>query len=335
MAKDRIQLWLGLAAIVIFSPVRADDAIVIDPVEQWSSVFADSETRWTYRFSSEQPLNGPAAWRLTINHRLAANGEFDLIDDAKKVIDRKVALRWPKINAGQIQAAQLVVSIGTSRHERTVWLFPRDPFTDRRDWLKGLKLKVFDPNGETIARFTAADIPYESLRTTDAFDEVTEGIVIISEGCSLRKQDEVIDSVRQLAARGISVLCLASVDGQFVFPGEKPQPISVQLRRFDVICELDKRLDAAWWPKGSSQLSGLRFGAESDEVMAEVSDNAKAWPWCEWRYESDSDKQAHFIWCGFGLIRSWDDSPTPRYLLAAILERLSHTTKNLEPGHSK
>ncbi len=287
----RRQAILILVILSCLSSARADDAVTIARVERWSSVFAESETRWTYRFSAEQPFRDRVAWRLT----------------------------------------QLSVSVGEVRHEQTVWIFPRDPLVDRREWLQSLKLNVFDPPGDTLKVLKESDVPHERLRTREALDDVTEGIVIVGEGVSLKKHDGLIDDLWSLAARGVPVLCLASADGEFSFPSEKPLATSVQLRRSDVIRELDKRLDTAWWPNGSSQLQGLRVTSVSDDVVVKISDDAKAWPWAEWEYEMGSGSdlrespliRPRVIWCGFGIVTAWDDGPTPRYLFAKLLERLS------------
>ena len=176
-----------------------------------------------------------------------------------------------------------------------------------------------------------SDVPHEQLRTREALDDVTEGIVIVGEGVSLKKHDGLIDDLRSLAARGVPVLCLASADGEFSFPSDKPLAASVQLRRSDVIRDLDKRLDTAWWPTGASQLLGLCVTSVDDDVIARISDDTKVWPWAEWEYEmgSGSDRREsnsirpRFVWCGFGIVTAWDDGPTPRYLFAKLLERLS------------
>ena len=306
------------------SSAGADDALTIARVERWSSVFAESETRWTYRFSAERPFRDRVAWRLTANQRTLASGELQARGMADKPGEVTLPLRWPKVKEGTALAAQLSVSASDVRHEQTVWIFPRDPFVDRREWLQNLKLSVFDPPGDTLKVLKDSEVSHEQLRTREALDDVTEGIVIVGEGVSLKKHDGLIDDLRSLAARGVPVLCLASTDGEFRFLSDKLLASSVQLRRSDVIRELDKRLDTAWWPTGASQLQGLRVTSVDDDVIAKISDDAKAWPWAEWEYEMGTGPfRPRFVWCGFGIVTAWDDGPTPRYLFAKLLERLS------------
>lgn len=319
-------LWISLFFFGWHSSACSDDAIQVVPIERWSNVFAESETRWHYRISSELPVRKRAVWRLTMNQRTAASGELEVRADTDKPTEHSITLRWPKVKEGSVQGAQLMVSIGEVKHDRPVWIFPRDSLTDRRDWLRSLKLSVFDPPGNTIEVLNDSDIPHERIRSRDSLDGVSEGIVIVGEGVSLRKNNGLMNDLRALTIRGVPVLCLASDEGSFPFSDDQNLVTALELRRADVIRDLDKRLDTLWWPKGSSQLRGLQIDSASDKVVAEIHDNAKSWPWCEWQFGNDSltsEKSSRLIWCGFGIIHSWDDGPTPRYLLAKILERLS------------
>lgn len=308
------------------SSTYADEALTIARIERWSSVFAESESRWTYRVSAERPFQERAAWRLTANQRTLSSGELEVRGQAGQPGNVTLPLRWPKVKEGTALAAQLSVSAGDVRHEHAVWIFSRNAFSDRRDWLSSLHLKVFDPQGETVEVFNEHEIPHEQIRSRETINEVVEGILVVGEGVSLKKQDGLIDDLRNLANRGVPVLCLASSEGEFSFSDDKPLALAIQLRRSDVIREFDKRLDTAWWPKGASQLRGLQVGSAADEVVFEINDDGKSWPWCEWQFKNRSeefDQPTRLIWCGFGIIHSWDNGPTPRYLLIKILERLA------------
>ena len=126
-----------------------------------------------------------------------------------------------------------------------------------------------------------------------------------------------------IAAGGVSVLCLAPVDGDFAFPGVEqghPKPGRVSLRASDVIGEFDKRLDSDGWPpRGKMVAAGLEPSSRRGRVVLSVTDSRQAWPWLEVTYPGGG----RLIVCGFGLIDHWQAGPTPRYLLMHILERLS------------
>lgn len=69
-----------------------------------------------------------------------------------------------------------------------------------------------------------------------------------------------------------------------------------------------------------------------DAVVAEITDDRTAWPWCEWEFEiagQKSNQRAKLVWMGWRVAEAWDESPVPRYLLRALLERVG---SNREQG---
>ncbi|MBW3596263.1 MAG: hypothetical protein KY475_03195, partial [Planctomycetes bacterium] len=217
-----------------------------------------------------------------------------------------------------------------AEHERAVWLFSRDPFVNRREWLKDLKIALYDPEGATQKVFDEAEIPYNAPRTTAALGEVEDGVAIIGEGVSFGSRRGLAETLANLAARGVPVICLAPADGEIPFPGGEEQPLaeSVELRRSDVIKEFDKRLDADHWPPaGQVVKSGLTVAGRRGGVTLEVGDSPIAWPWLRASYAGGKQE----IICGFGVIEAWDAAPTPRFLLAEILKQLTDEETKTDP----
>jgi hypothetical protein len=98
--------------------------------------------------------------------------------------------------------------------------------------------------------------------------------------------------------------------------------LEIRLRRNEIITELDKRLDAtAWPPDGAVPHTGL----VPDRTGAEVTEDS-GWPWVElWLQEP----HGRLVICGFKIVATWDNGPTPRFLLVRILEYLKLHTKAL------
>ena len=51
-----------------------------------------------------------------------------------------------------------------------------------------------------------------------------------------------------------------------------------------------------------------------------VSNRPIGWPWIEAVYP----RETKLVLCGYPMVATWDRDPTGRYLLAGILEMLSH-----------
>jgi hypothetical protein len=126
------------------------------------------------------------------------------------------------------------------------------------------------------------------------------------------------------------VLCLAPADGQFAFPGteaDSPNAARLCFRRNDVIVELDKRLDSDRWPPdGKTFDAGLEVASNRGRVSLVVTESPQTWPWLDVVYPCGG----RLIVCSFRVVQCWQAGPTPRYLLARILEEIPQR-KSFEP----
>jgi hypothetical protein len=189
-----------------------------------------------------------------------------------------------------------------------------------------LKLHVYDPEGATVAVFEKAAIPFRRITNPAAFETAAGGILIIGEGLSLRVSRGLMDAVLQVVQAGVSIVVLAPVEGEFQLPGmgqdsdgATPNPMQLSFHGKGVITKLDKRLDTGNWAEDrDSGFRYFRIGAHRDRPEI-VMDERQGWPWIalDWA----GGRRARF--CGFGIVRDWEASPVPRYLLAAMLEEVA------------
>ena len=87
---------------------------------------------------------------------------------------------------GVVMAMKLTVSAfasGTAKEEgsveRTLWVFPPDPFTGRAEWLKKLDIRLFDPVGATARLFDEVTVPYTTVRNVDALGEPKDAVLVV------------------------------------------------------------------------------------------------------------------------------------------------------------
>lgn len=327
-------------AVWMFVPVlqTADDAPTLETRDAWANVFADKEVQIRFTIKSAKALRGQLIWSLAAeNDRTLNAGEAEVNADKDKPGEATVKFRAPEVKPGVTLKTRLRVRLevaGNSRpaatHERAVWVFPEDPFAIRREWLKGLKISLFDPEKTTAEHLKKLEVPFEEINTVPALGEVKEGLVVVGAGVSFKEFSDLPETLTKAAASGLPVLCLAPAGGFFPVPGsvaKGPQPRMVNWRRADHISILDKRLDATGWPpEGKAIASTLAIKVEDATVVAEASSRTDDWAWLEAEYPT---KHGRLIVCGFGLTgKAWDASPTPRYLFARLLEVLTDKNEN-------
>ena len=324
MARHFIGLVLALVAWP--SCIQAAERQV-EPRELWSSVLAESEAKWGFKISSDEDWNGSVQWRLSHGARTLVSGERALKVTAAEAGLLELPFKWPALKGDASLALELSISVDTTTFKKPVWVLSKDPFAGRSEWLKKLNLHVFDPDEQTIDCFEKMDVPFKHVKSQDAIADIESGLLVIGEGISFVDRRRVMSAAFAAAERGIPVLCLASREGTFEGPAEKPLA-GLQLRRRDVLREWDKRFDIEQWSADlTAQMRGLKVKQRDDRQVVEHADEADGgWAVCEWLIEGECDGQpvrTRVVWLGFRVIEAWDVNPTPRHLLGRALERLS------------
>lgn len=311
-----------------------EEKLTLGPVEQWTTLFSGKNVEFRFQVKAPAGFAGRAGWTFAAeNGRVLprGRGEAPLKAAAKQVVQFKVPLTTPDVKDGVILPTRLsvfLVADGKSAPEATLdidlFIFPSDPFVERTQWLQDLKISLWDPDPKTrtAAAFKDLKIPFDEAVNVNALAAVKEGMLIVGEGASFKEEPALGETLLQAAGRGLPVLCLAPAEGSLPWPaarGEGPLPVSVTLRRQDIIRQLDKRLDAqAWSADGKVIVAAFDVKAVEGKVLAEFAGQS-GWPWLELEYSG----KGRLVVCGFAFVQHWQTSPTPRYLLARLFEHLT------------
>jgi len=304
--------------------------VVIVPTQAPGNVFGDEVSEFKFRVETQRAVKGRIAWRVSAGTVTVKAGEFDFNANANAptAVSFKVAV--PPLKDGVILQTQLTASVIEEKQpkplatfEQDLWVFPKDPFADRTEWLKKLKLTLYDTKGDTAKILTAAKVPFEEARDVDAVAAVKEGVVIVGEGISFKDEKGLAATLHKLVTDGLVVLILAPAGGEVLIPGVGG-PVAgwddVSFRR-EIVRKLDKRLDPdGWLPDGKAVASSVIVKMGEDTVGGEVSPGAAGWPWVEARSATGKGRWA---FCGLGVIAKWEAGPTPRFLFVRMLEYLT------------
>lgn len=330
-------LFCGPAAMA----AEEEPPLRVRAVEAWSGVFGGKETEFRFEISSADKGEVRASWSLAAGTATFARRETMLAVTPDKPGVLSARFNLPDAREGIIVPLDLTIAVELDGQKqlfvKRLWLFPDDPFALKKDWLEGLKISLFDPAGETSRVFTAAKVPFRSVRTIDQAAALHEGVLVVGEGVSWSKQRALAGTLLDLANQGVAVLALAPSEGLLPLPGaaaeDVPSALSVLMRHNDIITDLDKRLDAeAWPPDGEVQTSGMQIVAERGHVVGRFVEGSDAWPWIECRFKAP---QGRLIVTGFAVVEHWDAGPTPRYLFARMLERLVDGDKKPPPDDAQ
>jgi hypothetical protein len=324
-------IFLGL---VWSSASAQENRVILEPREKWTNLAAESKTDFHFTVKVPAAFKGRVEWTFaddaTKRVFLRGRGEVMIMADAGKPITIKVPLETPSLNPGVAVKARLVISAyadgknaRVAAFEKTMWIFHADPFANRAEWLKELKISLYDSDGggKTSKMLKNLKVPYDEVRNIAG---VQDGVLLVAEGVSFKEEPGLADELLKAASRGVPVLCLAPSGGTFPVPTADdglPTPGSFLLRRHDIIAKLDKRLDAnAWAPDNRVVASSLTIKAEEGKVIGEIQEAGKGWSWLQVDFP---DKNGRLVLCGFAVVRHWDAGPTPRYLFARLLEHVT------------
>lgn len=315
--------------------------VTLRVLEPWSAVFAAQPGVFHLVVESERSLAGTVSWSIVMEDRVLARRDVPFAVTPERAATVEVAL--PRLES--IKPIALTMTLAATVREgdtarastrKALWLFPEDPFVDRSEWLKALDLTLFDPSGATARLLDKAGIPYRATRNPEALLQVRGGLVVLGEGLSFAEYPAIPEVMLAVAESGIGVLCLAPAEGSLAIPGASgpdvlrgtlgstEHPISVRLRRKDVVATLDDRLDwKGWPPDGRVLASGLRLESERGRVVGRVVGGTEdGWAWLEAEFATG---RGRLLLVGFSLAEHWDSGPTPRFLLRRLLETMSRS----------
>jgi len=317
--------------IIYFIGTFCNAEPIITDITESQCWFAGSEVKNVFSISGVETKSLSGQWRLSVANHTVARGEKAL-NMANGLVPFNISFTLPELKPGIITDLILdlsVIDVDSGNKlvttNKIIKSFSQNAFVDMDNWLESLNIVLFDPEKTTVKLFDNLNIPYRFTKNIDALTEINQGIVIVGEGVSLDENKGLWNVLVDVASRNIPVLCLALREGEMRIPGvgiteKSPKPSALTIKRYQAITDLNKSLDRqSWCGKRMVASQSVIFKGECDLVIAGVEEGCNNWLWLEQSFEGSTAK---LVLCQFQLIKNWNRSPVPQYLLLNILETM-------------
>ena len=182
---------------------------------------------------------------------------------------------------------------------------------------------LFDSPGRTADLLKAAGLSFTELNNLDAVGVLSEGTVIVGEGVSFASQRGLPDVLFRAAAKGVSVLCLAPVDGVLPLPDGNDREIPCRLDLRSVTTTSSPNSTSGSTPGAGPRMARRSRRAWSSGARARVSSQKsrlqdRGGPGSRSIFRN---REAASCCVASRLMSHWDHGPTPRFLLSRAIDR--------------
>jgi hypothetical protein len=346
------RLLIGVLALAAFGSAH-DDLPATEPEStknllsrsaHWTTAFAEEDVKVQLNVAVDPPVKGRLLWGLSSSERLSLfKGEVSA--DGAAMLEFSVKL--PEVKPGVVHSTLLKAHLyrdgerePVATYECPIHVYPRDPFHERRETLKRLLIKLYDPLGATAKVLTTAEFPCEKIFNVAAIGELKEGILLIGEGVSFRDDRSLAELLVQAAARGVPVLCLAPSAGEFELPkpGDRSAVVGLSFQKKSFVRHLDKRLDDLFWlNEPVVARHSLQPGGRGANLAIDIEAGNAGWSWLEMQFaqnpvDAKPTEPSKLIVMSLPIIEHWEAGPTPRFLLSRLID---YVTPIPLPVHEK
>ena len=322
---------LGMIGLLLWSVAGqawAEESAQIRLLDPPASVFGGRAAAWRWEVTGPTALEGNVAWNLAVSGGVIARREVRVAARAGEVAGGVIEVDLPDVQEGVIAEGRLQMALRDESgqvlagREHSFYVFGTNPAAGRKEWLRGLELSVYDPEGRTAERLEELDWPFHRVSNLSALESVGSHMLLVGEGVSLRSARGLMEAAVRVAEQGGRVLVLAPADGAFAPPGSgegERTPETLWFHDAAYVQGLDKRLDAPPL-RAAFRLGGQRTGP----VVSVEADGG--WAFMEARWPGGGT----LLLGGCGLLETWETSPSPRFLLVRMLEGMTQE-KEEEP----
>ncbi|MGA1871975.1 MAG: hypothetical protein ACMUJM_25955 [bacterium] len=201
--------------------------ITIEPREEWRTVFGGEEYVYHFHIKTDESIRGRAVWSLSYASKTITRGECLYKAGPSNAGIIKVRLDIPIVNEGVVMPVQFALALYQKGMKKafvswddTRYIFSRDAFACDKEWLKSLKIGLFDPSEQTREVFEELNIPFVLQNTIEKLHEFEGALLVVGSGVDFSKYRSLWEAIIGLSVlQHVSVLVLAPQRGTVKVPG--------------------------------------------------------------------------------------------------------------------
>lgn len=317
------KISVGLLIILFAAPSRADNDALLEIASPNRNIFSGKDSLILIHSTLSQP-NSSINWIVSKNNQIISQGTDNL--RINKNLPPSILIHAPDIKEGVVTPVSLHLSLNTTQNQRAIttaefFIFHQNAFSSLRNKLTEMKIGLFDVDQTTRQLFEQSDIPLENIHSVDGLADFNGRIVMIGQGLDLNQMPSIGSEIAALSKRNITVIVLAPKNGSIQIPGDSSPVIAqkVIMAQENIIRETDKTLDTTWSFSRPTITSRFNLIPEPNTLKISTVPGNDGWAWIQISFQ---EKTAPVIFCGFDFTGAWEESPSPRYFLLRLLEKI-------------
>ena len=106
-----------LLSLFLVAAAVAGETATIRPREQWSAVFGETDTTFSFEIAAARDLTGRVAWSLSAQGRTISRGEREVQAAAGQTVRVDVPVRIPPVRDGIVFPMQLTLRLRRTGRE--------------------------------------------------------------------------------------------------------------------------------------------------------------------------------------------------------------------------
>ncbi|MCP3873622.1 MAG: hypothetical protein GY699_10770 [Desulfobacteraceae bacterium] len=314
---------LSVGIIFLFAVLNADaQNISIQSISQWPAIYAGKESMYHLKISGQTAISGSFSWTLKVKERVLKKGhdKFYLNDHGEHVIS--LSLKTPSMKPGVQIPATLNISCHVKQTSQNytfqfpLTIFSQNGLLDNGEYLKKLKILLFDPIGTTSNTFQNIKIPHTTISKKELWNLSDPKFIVLGSGIVF-DQYNLSSRIIELAQKGSRILLFEPSSGNFSMAefSKGLRPNVLAFADHHIIKSFSKPF--RWIDNDPKQQYGLTLVRYRNSIMVQVVENKqKEWDWLYVNYAQSNGK---IILCTIPIIEYVNDSPVAQIIMKQLL----------------